>query len=249
MIAFGASIFKPYPHVKEVFICSSDGLLIHLCHQLQNHGIIVHWVRRNDEKLIVENRHTGEIKHYLISLNTEVPPLDMLMSQLESLLQSELESIEERIFKIATFSAIFQARCNIVKQENIVTEQSSPTTSNHNLTTEVLLNSNEINHNIHCSGNNSQYEAATNKNNLESIDSKEKLEKALLQLIKKIKSQNPEEDITPNTLAKEFMTMYGKAPRTLIKELALGSSLSKFLKSCNCFKVQQKGNKYKIELP
>lgn len=252
MIAFGASIFKQYPQVKEVFICSSDGLLMHLCHQLQNHGLIVYWVRRKDAKLVVENRNTGESKHYSITLNTEIPPLDMLMSQMESLLQSERESIDERISKMAAFSALFQARCNIVKQENIVIEKSEEietnSNNNNNLTAEVSLTSSEIASDIHNVLNGEQNGAAINANNIEQINSKEKLEKALIQLMKKMNSQNTKEDISPNTLTKEFTNLYGKPPSSVIKELGLGSTLSKFLKSCNCFKVQQKGNQYKIEL-
>ncbi|MFB2934170.1 NYN domain-containing protein [Aerosakkonemataceae cyanobacterium BLCC-F154] len=246
MIAFGASIFKTYPHVKEVFICSSDGLFMHLCHQLQNHGIVVYWVRRKDGKLIVENRHTGETKHYSISLNTEIPSLDILMNQLESLLQSERESIDERLSKISVFSALFQARCSIAKQENTVGEKAPKTATksgnNNNLTPEVVLNdSNGL-------GNSDRNGTANNGNILAPIDSKEKLEKALIQLMKKMKSQNTKEDISPNTLSKEFTNIYGKPPSSVIKELGLGSTLSKFLKSCSCFKLQQKGNQYKIEL-
>ncbi|XWK91447.1 MAG: NYN domain-containing protein [Phormidium sp.] len=246
MIAFGASIFKPYPQVKEVFICSSDGLLMHLCHQLQNHGMLVYWVRRKEEKLIVENRQTGETKHYSISLNTEIPSLDMLMSQLESLIQSERESIDERLSKISAFSALFQARSSIVKQENVVSEK-SPKTANKSVNSSNLTPEMIINH-IKGSENGDRNGTVTNGNILGTIDSKEKLEKALIELMKKIKSQNPEEDISLNVLAKEFMTIYGKPPRSVIKELGLGSTLSKFLKSCNCFNVKQKGNKFKIEL-
>lgn len=246
MIAFGASIFKTYPHVKEVFICSSDGLFMHLCHQLQNHGIVVYWVRRKDGKLIIENRHTGETRHYSISLETEIPQLDMLMDQLETLIQSERESIDERLSKISAVSALFQARCSIVKQENIVNEKSKATerksSNSNNLTTEVILN------HLNGSGNGDRNGTATNGNILEPIDNKEKLEKALIQLMMKMKSQNSKEDISPNTLSKEFTNIYGKPPSSVIKELGLGSTLSKFLKSCSCFKLMQKGNQYKIEL-
>nr|WP_322744823.1 NYN domain-containing protein [Phormidium sp. LEGE 05292] len=252
MIAFGASIFKAYPQVKEVFICSSDGLLMHLCHQLQSHGLLVYWVRRKDGKLIVENRNTGEIKHYLISLSTEIPHLDMLMSELESLLQSERQSLDEKISKISAFSELFQARCSIVKQENIVSEKSSITTTQsdntNNLAMEVMLNSGEVANYINNSINGAQNGAATNGNSIEPIDSKEKLEKSLIYLIKTMKSQNPKQDICTNTLTKEFMNLYGKPPSLVIKELGLGKTLSKFLKSCNCFKLKQKGNQYKIEL-
>lgn len=252
MIAFGASIFQPYPHVKEVFICSSDGLLMHLCHQLQNHGIVVYWVRRKDAKLIVENRHTGETKHYSISLNTEIPSLDILMNKLEILIQSERESIDERISKITALSALFQARCNIVKQEKTSNEELNTSVSNsennNNLMTEMILNYGELVNNIHSTVHTNLNGSAINEIIIEPIDSKENLEKALIQLIKKMKSQNTKEDICTNTLTKEFTNLYGKPPSSVIKALGLGSTLSKFLKSCKCFKLQQKGNQYKIEL-
>ncbi|MFW9264863.1 NYN domain-containing protein [Nostoc sp. CALU 546] len=51
MIAFGACILRSYPTVKEILVCSSDGILIHLCNELQNQGLIVYWVRRQGQTL------------------------------------------------------------------------------------------------------------------------------------------------------------------------------------------------------
>jgi NYN domain len=59
MIAFGAAILYRYPAVKQVFVCSSDGLLNHLCNQLQNQGLTVFRVRRQNAVLSVENLLSG----------------------------------------------------------------------------------------------------------------------------------------------------------------------------------------------
>jgi len=242
MIAFGASIFKPYPHVKEVFICSSDGLLIHLCNELQHHGLMVYWLRRKDDKLIIENRNTGEIKYYSIPLNHEIPPLDTLMRQLEYLLQLEQESINERIAKLSTFTALFEARSKIVKQDNYsLTEGIAELTDNSA---------------IQATGNN---EAASLINELSSLievkeaksklfNTRDKIEKAMIEIIKKMMIKGANTEISPTTLSKEFSDIYGQHPSSVIKQLGLGSTLTKFLKTCTCFKIHKKGNQYKIEL-
>ena len=40
MIALGACVLRSYPTVKEILVCSGDGILIHLCNELQNQGLI-----------------------------------------------------------------------------------------------------------------------------------------------------------------------------------------------------------------
>jgi hypothetical protein len=51
MIALGACVLRSYPTVKEILVCSGDGILIHLCNELQNQGLIVYWVRRQGQNL------------------------------------------------------------------------------------------------------------------------------------------------------------------------------------------------------
>ncbi len=64
MIAFGACVLRYYPTVKEILVCSGDGILNHLCNELQNQGLIVYWVRRQGQNLHIENRNTGKLTNY-----------------------------------------------------------------------------------------------------------------------------------------------------------------------------------------
>jgi NYN domain len=45
MTALGSSLFVAYPNVKEVFVCSSDSDLAHLCNTLRLHGLTAYAVR------------------------------------------------------------------------------------------------------------------------------------------------------------------------------------------------------------
>ncbi len=81
MIAFGAAILYRYPAVKQVFVCSSDGLLNHLCNQLQNLGLTVFRVRRQNAVLSVENLLTGDTNHYSCKREEEVPTFEELANQ------------------------------------------------------------------------------------------------------------------------------------------------------------------------
>ncbi|WP_373526315.1 NYN domain-containing protein [Nostoc sp.] len=91
MIAFGACILRSYPTVKEILVCSSDGILIHLCNELQNQGLIVYWVRRQGQSLNIENRNTGKLTHYSLSVATEVTSLEQVkvVDTIQDLIKSE----------------------------------------------------------------------------------------------------------------------------------------------------------------
>ncbi|WP_445251053.1 MULTISPECIES: IS1/IS1595 family N-terminal zinc-binding domain-containing protein [unclassified Microcoleus] len=78
MIAFGAAILYRYRDVRQVFVCSSDGLLNHLCNQLQNQGLTVFRVRRQNSVLSVENTLTGDTHHYSCEREMEIPSFEEL---------------------------------------------------------------------------------------------------------------------------------------------------------------------------
>ena len=64
MIAVGSSIHERYPHVKEVFVCSSDKVMTNLCNTLQQNGILVYQVTQHGENIKVFNSLTSETINY-----------------------------------------------------------------------------------------------------------------------------------------------------------------------------------------
>ncbi|MEH2006324.1 IS1/IS1595 family N-terminal zinc-binding domain-containing protein [Nostoc sp.] len=118
MIAFGACILRSYPTVKEILVCSSDGILIHLCNELQNQGLIVYWVRRQGQTLHIENRNTAKLTHYSLAMAVEVPTFEKVVEQIEDLIKNEQESINARLSSLAAIASLFQERCNINIKHN-----------------------------------------------------------------------------------------------------------------------------------
>ncbi|PHM05572.1 hypothetical protein CK516_40285 [Nostoc sp. 'Peltigera malacea cyanobiont' DB3992] len=118
MIAFGACIVRSYPTVKEILVCSSDGILIHLCNELQNQGLIVYWVRRQGQTLHIENRNTGKLTYYSLTMATEVPSLEKVVEQIQDLIKSEHESINARLNSLVAVATLFQEKCDINIKHN-----------------------------------------------------------------------------------------------------------------------------------
>ncbi|MEH2084847.1 MAG: NYN domain-containing protein [Nostoc sp.] len=118
MITFGACIVRSYPTVKEILVCSNDGILIHLCNELKNQGLIVYWVRRQAQTLHIENRNTGKLTHYSLAMVTEVPSLEKVVEQIQDLIKNEQDSINTRLHSLAIITNLFQQRANINNKFN-----------------------------------------------------------------------------------------------------------------------------------
>ena len=118
MIAMGASIKHYYPHTKEVFVCSADALLIHLCNSLQNQGLTVYRVRRNKDTIEIHNRYNGDIRYYSIINNNRnvfaelVKLLEEIMKELES------ESVEEQLIQLSDLVARFHKQAAVSANAN-----------------------------------------------------------------------------------------------------------------------------------
>ncbi|MEA5604412.1 transposase-like zinc-binding domain-containing protein, partial [Nostoc sp. UHCC 0252] len=118
MIAFGACILRSYPTVKEILVCSSDGILNHLCNELQNQGLIVYWVRRQGQNLHIDNRNTGKLTHYSLSMATEVLSFEKAVDPIQDLVKPEQESINARLNSLVDVATSFQERCEINIESN-----------------------------------------------------------------------------------------------------------------------------------
>ncbi len=118
MIALGASILRSYPTVKEVFVCSCDHILTHLCNQLQTQGLTVYWVRRQARSLKIENCNTSEVSYYSLAMQTEIPSFEVFVQKLEEIINAERESITERLSKLTSVANLFQERCNLTRKDS-----------------------------------------------------------------------------------------------------------------------------------
>lgn len=224
MIALGSSILQQYQTVKEVFVCSCDGILTHLCNQLQNQGLTVYLVRRQNRSLKVENRNTGKVCHYSLAVKTEIPSFEGLVEKIEELIKLEQESITERLSKLTAIATLFQERYNL----NL--------SANRSNTSPVILQEQDI----------SQIEKEDEKSNVAItahsatfINSQDELENVLINILKALRVENPQAIVSVSSLAKELQNVCGKSANSIVTKLNLGSSFIKFLESCSTFKLKK----------
>lgn len=235
MISVGASIFLRYPTAKEIFVCSGDSLLLHLCNELQSQGLTVYRVLRKDENLVVENYATGESKHYSPIIGAEIPDFEGLMSQLQEWIAQEQHSLSDRLTDLATISSLFQSRCQITLNNNGGSAKIEPVIPQIVQVETVAANEEKPLQ--------SEKKNAKETNLKGSITSKAELEKILLELLELMESKAKGKKILVGELGGAFCQVYGESVSSILKKLGFGSKLTTFLKSCTAFEVTDSGAK------
>ncbi|MDZ8090862.1 MAG: NYN domain-containing protein [Nostoc sp. DedQUE05] len=223
MIAFGACIVRSYPTVKEILVCSSDGILSHLCNELQNQGLIVYWVRRQGQTLHIENRNTGKFTHYSLAMATEVPSLEKVVEQIQDLIKNEQDSINTRLHRLTTIASLFQERSNINnKSHHKQPEIEEITPIINNLSAQLI-----------------QEDTAK-------IPNEKTLDKLLLKIIQDIQTKSPQTQVSVSKLGSELRRITGESPNSIIKKLKLGSNFTKYLQSSPTFTLKMNGKEYEV---
>ncbi|MEH2283971.1 MAG: NYN domain-containing protein [Nostoc sp.] len=227
MIAFGACILRSYPTVKEILVCSSDGILIHLCNELQNQGLIVYWVRRQGQALHIENRNTGKLTHYSLAMATEVPSFEKVVDTIQDLIKTEQESINARLNSLVAVATLFQERCDI----NIKDNPKQP-----EIEKIIPIQDNSFTESIQ----------EAKKEDFARIANEKALNKLLLKIIQDIKAKSPKTKLSVPKLGSELQKITGESPNSIIKKLKLGSSFTTYLKSSPIFTLKASGREYEV---
>ncbi|MBN3869256.1 NYN domain-containing protein [Nostoc sp. JL33] len=227
MIAIGACVLRPYPTVKEILVCSSDGILIHLCNELQNQGLIVYWVRRQGQTLHIENRNTAKLTHYSLAMATEVPSFEKVVEQIQDLIKNEQESINARLNSLVTIASLFKEKCDINIKHN-------PKQPEVEKVIPVLDNS---------FGKSIQ---EVKKEDFAKIPNGKALDKLLLKIIQDIQTKSPKTKLSVPKLGSELQKITGESPNSIIKKLKLGTNFTKYLESSPTFTLKASGKEYEV---
>ncbi|MEG4529522.1 NYN domain-containing protein [Microcoleus sp. D2_18a_D3] len=230
MIAFGAAILYRYRDVRQVFVCSSDGLLNHLCNQLQNQGLTVFRVRRQNSVLSVENTLTGDNHHYSCEREMEIPSFEELANQAAELLKAEHKSIEERIARFSTVAELFQERRTVVFNST-TSPAAALSESAQNEVSPVLeasLATVAVNQNV-AEPNLPEIIPGLYSNAIESLDV---LKTILVEIIEDAKIELKQDAIPVVKIKKDFLAKYQCHADLVVKKfLDKKSSLIKYLQS------------------
>ncbi|MHC5778036.1 IS1/IS1595 family N-terminal zinc-binding domain-containing protein [Nostoc sp.] len=227
MIAIGACILRSYPTVKEILVCSSDGILIHLCNELQNQGLIVYWVRRQGQALHIENRNTSKLTHYSLAMATEVPSFEKVVEQIQDLIKNEQDSINARLNSLAAIASLFQEQCDI----NIKHNPKQP-----EIQEIIPVLDNSLTQSI----------PEGEKEKVAKVSNGKTLDKLLLKIIQDVQKKSPKTKLVVSKLGSELHKITGESPNSIIKKLKLGSNFTKYLESSPTFTLKASGKEYEV---
>ncbi len=253
MIAVGLSIPEHYPKAKEVLVCSSDSVMTNLCNHLLKKGLTVYRVSRKGHSLIISNSQTNKSQTYTISQSAAIPPLAECLNSLRSLITAEQIKTKNQWVKLSKLSALFfqQYKINLAK----VVEIHLPGKPVKNIFSDnpsifvihQLAEDQEMYVTVFEAINQSKSSSNTSKSPTtvkvhlqrlyQTIESREQLEKALINLLELLKIKYQNSPISVAHLGTVFRSVYNKSVKEILKKLEINDSLSKFLHSSSKFKI------------
>ena len=107
IIAFGSTIDKYYPKVKEVLVCSSNNVMTHLCDRLQQKGLTVYQVSQESSNLTILNGKTNETQNHTI-----LPSIEKLLSQIKEIVEEEVVQTSNQWIKLSIICKLFKEKYN-----------------------------------------------------------------------------------------------------------------------------------------
>ncbi|MGB3405279.1 MAG: NYN domain-containing protein [Microcoleaceae cyanobacterium] len=255
MATVGSSIFVYYPTAKEVFVCSSDKALIHLCNTLQSHGLTVYQVTKKQSDMCVFNSKTGEMKQFSLLEPPTIPPVDELIKQLQSLIAAEQKRIKNPWIKISRVAVLYKEKYRLTLTTVVLTHFSDYKASD-------IFYKNPKYFAVHQPSEKSStyvtlFSAAANPSdqpstiipstvNLPTIQSLEDLEKALVKILQDLLAESAENCVSLSVLGSYFNRQYGQAITSVIKQFLPGGKLTKFIEVSNSFQLEKNGSGWNV---
>ncbi|MCT7983634.1 NYN domain-containing protein [Laspinema sp. A4] len=255
MATVGSSIFVHYPNAKEVLVCSSDGVMTHLCTTLQTHGLTVYLVRKQGKFLTVLNTQTGKTQSYGREEINPVLSVEECVKTFKGILQGEQKKSGKQWVKFSRVCAVFQDHYQIpLSQVAIASEPGKKAR-------DIFCDRPDdfVVHQV--PGDPELYIALFDCLELKSIpdvapqslslkppimpqdslhngfNGREEVELALERAIASMHKKYPGMAISTGMLGSEFKELYGQNPNWIIKKLGLGGNFSKFLESSSRFSL------------
>lgn len=255
MATVGSSIFVHYPTAKEVLVCSSDGVLTHLCTTLQTHGLTVYQVRKLGDTITVFNSRTHQIQSYSLKSTPQVPTFEECIKQLKALIKSEQKRTKKQWVRLARISQLFQEKYKLTLSQavshhlpgkrardifidnpaNFVVHQISERD-------ELYISLFEVPHTALTEVSNTPQRTEQKSQSLPSnneINSRAELEAILVKIIETVTNQSPENAVPVTRIGTLFQQQYGQSVSTVLKNLQFNVKFTKFLQSCSKFELKQ----------
>ncbi len=261
MIAVGSSIHERYPHIKEVFVCSSDKVMTNLCNTLQQNGILVYQVSQQGEKIKVFNSATNETIHYSLKSLPEIPSVEQFIFQVKTLIKLQQKQTANHWIKLSVLSKLFKNKHELTisqiiahhfpnkKAKDVFSHYSSEFVVHQIDEKSELYVTIFENHQpqLENSQENLQPQATISKL-LSTFNSSADLEQAIKNLLTDLNKLDHQKSIDISIVGSKFYQQYGKPITEQIKQLQIGGSFVKFLHSCKSLEIQQVGKRWEVSI-
>ncbi|AFY81371.1 NYN domain-containing protein [Oscillatoria acuminata] len=253
MATVGSSIFVHYPNAKEVFVCSSDGVMTHLCTTLQTHGLTVYLVRKQGKILTVLNTQTGKTQTYGMEEVSPVFSVEECVKRVKGILKAEQKRSGKQWIKFSHVCAVFQDRYHIPLSQVAIASEPGKKARDifcdrpddfvvHQVPGDpelyiALFDCLELKSNPGVDSQTLSLKPPTMPpGSLDNgFNGREEVELALERAIASMHKKYPGMAISTGMLGSEFKELYGQNPNWIIKKLGLGGNFSKFLQSSSRF--------------
>ena len=259
MIAVGSSIHERYPHVKEVFVCSSDKVMTNLCNTLQQNGILVYQVSQHGENIKVFNSLTSETINYSLKPVPEIPSIEQFIFQIKGLIKSQQKQTASYWIKLSILSKLFKSKHQLTISQIIAHHFPGKQAKDvfihypsefvvHQIDEKSELYVTLFEHHqskLENSQDNSQSQTPISKV-LSPINSPADLEQAIKNILTNLSKVDNQKFVDISILGSKFYQQYGKPITEQIKQLQIGGSFAKFLHSCKSLQIQQVGKKWEV---
>lgn len=260
MITFGSSIHERYPKAREVLVCSSDKVMINLCNHLQQHGLTVYQVSKQDEDITVLNSYTGKLVKQVANLVPEIPTIAQFIEQIKELIKAEQKRTQNIWIKLNTISKNYKSKYKLTigqvaakhfpgkkAKEIFINNPTEFVLHQIDQAAAVYITLFEINSNP-VNSKNDPVSSDIKSPLLSNIATKLDLEQALKKIINELTIHSPGSYVNIGTLGSQFKQHYGKPITEQIKSLQLSGNFLKFFQSCNSFQLRETAKGWEIAI-
>lgn len=262
MATVGSSIFIHYPNAREILVCSSDGVMTHLCNTLQTHGFTVYLVRKQGDTITVLNSNTNQIQLHSLNPPPEIPGLEKFINQIKAIIRLEQTRTGNLWIKLSQVSTLFCNHYQTTMSHLVSFNCPGKTVQDffrdypkefvlHDLPeqSELYVTLFERDPSVVTPNSNALPESPALDSSLNTtIRSKVELEQELARIVKRLMADSDKTSVPISNVGMEFRQQHKQSINHRLKELSFGSKLIKFLQDCNLFQVKKSGKIYSVTI-
>jgi len=262
MATVGSSIFVHYPTAREVFVCSSDKVLTHLCNTLQTHGLTVYSVCKQGSKIRVFNNQNGDYQIHSLIPQAEIPSLEEFIAQIQALITKEQKNHQNHWIKLSKLSQLYKNKYNLTitqvvtghlpgkRARDVFLEYPTKFVTHQPLEqSEIYITLfTQLPAESATDASSPPTEVTVQDTASSQINSRADLEQSIVKIVQSLTAQSPGSYIDISRVGGEFKRQYGQTINETISWLQLKVKYVTILQSCSDLQVKQKGKVHTVAL-